>query len=70
MINAAFFSDFLDMDEHLLDNGYKDHFAPVLGAVLKHGLRRIQSNNNITVKSNHNMGSLNKHSLTKECIIG
>ncbi len=60
LVSASVFSDFLEMAEHLLDNGYKDPAASLVGAVLEDGLRRICSNNNITVKSDDNISSLNQ----------
>lgn len=59
LVSASVFSDFLEMAEHLLDNGYKDPAASLIGAVLEDGLRRICGNNNITVKSDDNISSLN-----------
>jgi hypothetical protein len=60
LVSASVFSDFLEMAEHLLDNGYKDPAASLIGAVLENGLRRICSNNNITVKTDDNISSLNQ----------
>ena len=60
LVSAEVFSDFLEMAKHLLDNGYKDPAASLIGAVLEDGLRRICSNNNITVKSDDNISSLNQ----------
>ncbi len=60
LVSASVFSDFLDMAEHLLDNAYKDPAASLIGAVLEDGLRRICGNNNITVKSDDNISSLNQ----------
>ena len=60
LVSASVFSDFLDMAEHLLDNGYKDPAASLIGAVLEDGLRRICGDNNITVKSDDNISSLNQ----------
>ena len=60
LVSASVFSDFLEMAEYLLDNGYKDPAASLIGAVLEDGLRRICSNNNITVKSDDNIGSLSQ----------
>ena len=48
------------MAEHLLDNGYKDPSASLIGAVLEDGLRRISGNENVTLKSDDNINSLNK----------
>jgi len=66
LVSAEVFSDFLDMAEHLLDNGYKDPAASLIGAVLEDGLRRICSNNNITVKSDDNISSLNQKLAQKQ----
>jgi len=60
LVSASVFSDFLEMAEHLLGNGYKDPAASLIGAVLEDGLRRICGNNNITVKSDDNISSLNQ----------
>ncbi len=60
LVSAKVFSDFLEMAEHLLDNGYKDPAASLIGAVLEDGLRRICRNNNITVKTDDNISSLNQ----------
>jgi hypothetical protein len=60
VVSAEVFNDFLEMAEHLLDNGYKDPAASLTGAVLEDGLRRICGNNNITVKSDDSINSLNK----------
>jgi hypothetical protein len=60
LVSASVFSDFLEMAEHLLDNSYKDPAASLIGAVLEDGLRRICNNNNITVKTDDNISSLNQ----------
>jgi hypothetical protein len=60
LVSASVFSDFLEMAEHLLDNGYKDPAASLIGAVLEDGLRRICSNNGVTVKSKEDISSLNQ----------
>jgi hypothetical protein len=60
LVSASVFSDFLEMAEHLLDNGYKDPAASLIGAVLEDGLRRICTNKNIIVKSDDSINSLNK----------
>ncbi len=60
LVSASVFSDFLEMAEHLLDNGYKDPAASLIGAVLEDGLRHICGNNDLTVKSDDNISSLNK----------
>jgi len=60
LVSAEVFSDFLDMAEHLLDNGYKDPAASLIGAVLEDSLRRVCSNNDVTVKIDDNISSLNQ----------
>ena len=60
LVSASVFSDFLEMAEHLLDNGYKDPAASLIGAVLEDGMRRICGNNDLSVKSDDNISSLNQ----------
>jgi len=60
LISADIFSDFLEMCEHLLEQGYKEPSASLVGAVLEDGLRRITENNNITLKKKEDISSLNK----------
>ncbi len=60
LVSASVFSDFLEMAEHLLDNGYKDPAASLVGAVLEDGLRRICINNGITLKTKEDISSLNQ----------
>jgi len=53
LAQAEVFADFLEMAEHLLDGGYKDAAAVILGAVLEDSLRKIAEANDIsTVGSN------------------
>ena len=66
LVSAEVFYDFLDMAKHLLDNDYKDPAASLIGAVLEDSLRRICGNNNITVKSDDNISSLNKKLADKD----
>lgn len=65
LISADVFSDFLEMAEYLLDNGYKDPTASLIGAVLEDSLRRICKNNTITIKSREDIGSLNQKLASK-----
>jgi hypothetical protein len=58
IISAEVFSDFLEMAEHLLAEGYKDPAASLTGAVLEDGLRRISLNNDIPVTERDNLSSL------------
>ena len=60
LVSAEVFSDFLDVADHLLDNGYKDPAASLIGAVLEDGLRRICVNNGITLKTKEDISSLNQ----------
>ena len=60
LVSAGVFSNFLEMAEHLMDNGYKDPAASLIGAVLEDGLRRICNSNDIIVKSDDNISSLNQ----------
>lgn len=60
LVSASVFSDFLEMAEHILDNGYKDPAASLTGAVLEDCLRRICASNNLPIRADDNIGSLNK----------
>lgn len=60
LVSADIFTDFLEMSEHLLEQGYKDPAASLIGAVLEDGLRKIVKNNNLKLKSRENISSLNK----------
>ena len=66
LVSASIFSDFLEMAEHLIDNGYKDSAASLTGAVLEDGLRRICISHNVTVKSDDNISSLNQKLTQKQ----
>ena len=53
LTQAEIFSDFLEMAEYLLGEGYKDASAVLLGAVLEDSLRKIADSNGIeTLKAN------------------
>jgi hypothetical protein len=60
LVSADVFSDFLDMADHLLANGYKDPAASLTGAVLEDGLRKIAISNGVTVKDKEDLSSLNQ----------
>ena len=60
LLTAEIFTDFLEMSEHLLESGYKDPAASLVGAVLEDGLRRIASSAGVTVKSRDDLGSLSQ----------
>jgi hypothetical protein len=55
---ADVFSDFLDMATELLEHGYKDPAASLVGAVLERGLRDIAKANGIEVRSRDDLTSL------------
>jgi len=59
LVIAEVFTNFLEMAEHLLENGYKDAAASLIGAVLENGLRKIAEKHNVTVKRDDNINSLN-----------
>jgi hypothetical protein len=66
LVIAEVFTDFLDMAEHLLEKGYKDPAASLIGAVLEDGLRRIAEKHNVTVKHDDDISSLNTRLANKE----
>lgn len=59
LVTAEIFTDFLDMAEHLFENGYKDPAASLIGAVLEDSLRKLCLNNSITLKAKEDISSLN-----------
>jgi len=59
LVAADIFADFLEMAEYLIEQGYKDPAASLIGAVLEDGLRKIAENSKITLKSKENISSLN-----------
>ena len=60
LVSADIFSDFLDMAGYLLEEGYKDPAASLIGAVLENGLRKMCTNRGITVKSTEKISTLNQ----------
>ena len=60
LVAADIFTDFLEMAEYLLEQGYKDPAASLIGAVLEDGLGKIAKKNDITLKSKENISSLNQ----------
>jgi len=48
LLQADIFSDFLEMGEHLLKEGYKDAAAVIIGSVLEDTLRKLCDNNGIS----------------------
>ena len=49
LLSAEIFSDFLEMAEHLLKQGYKDASAVIIGSVLEEHLRQLSTKWNIDV---------------------
>ncbi|WP_437503219.1 hypothetical protein [Sorangium sp. So ce1099] len=47
MLRAEIFTDFMEMAEHLLEQGYKDAAAVLLGAVLEDSLRNIADSHGV-----------------------
>lgn len=53
LVQADIFADFLEMGEYLLNEGYKDAAAVIIGAVLEDSLKKLCEKNEIsTVKNN------------------
>jgi hypothetical protein len=48
ILQADIFSDFLEMSEYLLDEGYKDAAAVIIGSVLEDSLRKLANSNDIS----------------------
>jgi hypothetical protein len=51
LVHADLFSDFLEMAEHLLSQGYKDPAAVLIGGTLEEHLRKLSTKNGIPVKN-------------------
>lgn len=51
LVSAEIFSDFLEMAEHLLSQGYKDPAAVMIGSVLEENLRRLCLENDIEIET-------------------
>ena len=60
LVSADIFKDFLEMAGHLLQNGYKDPAASLIGAVLEDGLSKISKREGVKVKSKEDLSSLNQ----------
>ena len=60
LVSAEIFSDFLEMAEHLLSQGYKDPAAVMIGSVLEENLRQICSNNEIDTEYEKDGGFIAK----------
>jgi uncharacterized protein (DUF2164 family) len=49
LVQADVFADFLEMGEYLLNEGYKDAAAVIVGSVLEDGLRKLAENRGIAL---------------------
>ncbi len=58
LIAAELFADFLEMADHLLEQGYKDPAAVIIGSVLEEHLRQLCSANSIPIEIENNKGVL------------
>jgi len=54
IISAEIFNDFLEMAEHLLESGYKDASAVMIGSVLEEHLRQLCLKNEIEISEERN----------------
>jgi hypothetical protein len=59
LIEAEVFTEFLEMAQYLLDQGYKDPAASLAGAVLEDGLRRIATSQGLPFKKSDGIDALN-----------
>jgi len=50
IVSSEIFADFLEMAEHLLDEGYKDPAAVMIGSVLEEHLRQLCIKNEIAIE--------------------
>jgi hypothetical protein len=60
LVAADIFTDLIEMADYLVEQGYKDPAASLIGAILEDGLRKIASNRGIVLKSREDVSSLNK----------
>ena len=56
LVRAELFSDYLGMAEHLLDNGYKDAAAVIIGSTLENHLRQLCISNSIDIEEKKDDG--------------
>jgi ribosomal protein L31 len=52
LVSAEIFSDFIEMADYLLKEGYKDPAAVVIGSVLEEHLKQLCSKNKIPIEDN------------------
>ena len=60
LVRGEVFTDFLEMAHHLLETGYKDPAAVLVGTVLENSLKKLAEENDIQFKDNASIGALNK----------
>ena len=58
LVSAEIFADFLEMAKYLLDEGYKDPAAVMLGSILEENLRQIAQKKSIDVTFTNNNGDV------------
>jgi RiboL-PSP-HEPN len=54
LVSAELFTDFIEMAEHLLSQGYKDPAAVIIGSVLEEHIRQLCIAKNIDIETNDN----------------
>lgn len=59
LIHADVFSDFLEMAQYFLDEGYKDPAAVIAGGVLEEHLRKLCGKHGITLPPKPNLNTMN-----------
>jgi len=58
IIQSEVFSDYLEMAEYLLNEGYKDPAAVLIGSTLEVHLRELCISNNIDIETTNNKGKI------------
>lgn len=56
LIASEIFSDFLEMAQYLLEEGYKDPAAVMIGSVIEENLRQLAQKNNINLEFTNGKG--------------
>jgi hypothetical protein len=59
LIHADLFSDFLEMAEYFLHEGYKDAAAVIAGGVLEEHLRKLCGKNGVTIAAKPKLDTMN-----------
>lgn len=59
LIHADLFSDFLEMAEYFLDEGYKDPAAVIAGGVLEEHLRKLCRKHGLTIPAKPKLDTMN-----------